>query len=132
MPWYFLVATRQGTHGYGVKTGARAFCFWQVDAEGISLWVDVRNGGSGVQLGDRRLNAAEVVALHGHPEGSPYRPRARCAGSFRDIRVCRDKPIYGSNNWYYLYGQNMSAANVLRDVEQLAELSPLEAMPPTW
>jgi alpha-galactosidase len=40
------------------------------------------------------------------------------------------KPVYGSNNWYYLYGENMSAENVLRDVEQLAELSPVAANPP--
>ena len=72
MPWYFLAATGRGTHGYGVMTGSAAFCFWEVDAQGISLWLDVRNGGSGVQLGERRLNAAEVVALHGHTDGSPY------------------------------------------------------------
>jgi alpha-galactosidase len=40
------------------------------------------------------------------------------------------KPVYGSNNWYYLYGEHMSAENVLRDVEQLAELSPLAENPP--
>ncbi|MGO8791208.1 MAG: hypothetical protein ACLQVL_28020 [Terriglobia bacterium] len=130
MPWYFLVATRQGTHGYGVKTGARAFCFWQVDAEGISLWVDVRNGGSGVQLGDRRLEAAEIVALRGHPEVSPYHAASGlCRGLSPHPRL-PDKPIYGSNNWYYLYGENMTAENVLRDVEQLAELSPVSVNSP--
>ena len=77
MPWYFLAATGQGTHGYGVKTGARAFCFWQADAEGISLWLDVRNGGSGVQLGERRLAAAEVVALRGASGRFPLPCRLR-------------------------------------------------------
>ena len=109
MPWYFLAATGQGTHGYGVKTGAGAFCFWQADAEGISLWLDVRNGGSGVRLGDRRLAAAEVVALLGRPDVSPYRAaRALCRALSEHPRL-PEKPIYGSNNWYYLYGENMSA-----------------------
>jgi alpha-galactosidase len=130
MPWYFLVATGQGTHGYGVKTGASAFAFWQADEEGISLWLDVRNGGSGVQLGDRRLAAAEVVALRGHPDRSPYRAAAALCRVLCEQPRLPDKPVYGSNNWYYLYGENMSAENVLHDVEQLAELSPLGINPP--
>lgn len=130
MPWYFLAATGRGTHGYGVKTGARAFCFWQADAEGISLWLDVRNGGSGVQLGERRLDAAEVVALRGFADVSPYRAACALCRTLSDHPRLPPKPVYGSNNWYYLYGENMSAANVLRDVEQLAELSPVAVNPP--
>ncbi len=130
MPWYFMAATGQGTHGYGVKTGASALCFWQTDAEGISLWLDVRNGGSGVQLGDRRLEAAEVVAVRGEPEVSPFRAaRALCQALALHPRLPQ-KPVYGSNNWYYLYGKNMSAENVLWDVEQLAELSPVAVNSP--
>jgi len=130
MPWYFLAATGQGTHGYGVKTGANAFCFWQVDGEGISLWLDVRNGGSGVQLGGRRLAAVEVVALRGDPDVSPYRAAVALCRALAGHPRLPEKPVYGSNNWYYLYGEHMSAENVLRDVEQLAELSPLAANPP--
>ncbi|HTS69100.1 MAG TPA: hypothetical protein VMO17_08945 [Terriglobia bacterium] len=124
MPWYFLAATGTGTHGYGVKTGAHSFCFWQVDAEGISLWLDVRNGGGGVQLGERRLEAAEVVALPGKPEVDAYPTAREFCKSLCDRPRLPARPIYGSNNWYYLYGENMSAEVVLRDVDQLAELSP--------
>jgi alpha-galactosidase len=53
MPWYFATHDGSSTHAYGVRTGARALCFWQVDPEGISLWADVRSGGVGVQLGAR-------------------------------------------------------------------------------
>ena len=130
MPWYFLAAMGQGTHGYGVKTGANAFCFWQVDAEGISLWLDVRNGGSGVQLGERGLAAAEVVALRGYPDVSPFNAARTLCRALSEHPRLPEKPVYGSNNWYYLYGQNMSAENVLRDVEQLAELSPVAVNPP--
>jgi alpha-galactosidase len=130
MPWYFLVATGQGTHGYGVKTGASAFCFWQADAEGISLWLDVRNGGSGVQLGERHLAAAEVVALRGQPGVSAYRAACALCHALAEHPHLPEKPVYGSNNWYYLYGENMSAENILRDVEQVAELSALAVNPP--
>ena len=53
MPWY--AATHDGavTNAYGVRTGARALCFWQIDPQGISLWADVRSGGVGVELSTR-------------------------------------------------------------------------------
>lgn len=130
MPWYFLAATGQGTHGYGVKTGPNAFCFWQADAEGISLWLDVRSGGSGVQLGDRRLAATEVGALPGRPDISPYRAACALCRALSEHPRLTEKPICGSNNWYYLYGENLTAESVLREVEQLAELSPLAVNPP--
>jgi len=124
MPWYFLVAMGKKTRGYGVKTGARAFAFWQVDPEGISLWLDVRNGGSGVRLGDRRLDAAEVLVIEGNPDGGPLGAAQELCRALCDHPRLPPQPVYGSNNWYYLYGKNMSAQNVLRDVDQLAELSP--------
>jgi alpha-galactosidase len=130
MPWYFLAATKAGAHGYGVKTGAGAFCFWQADPEGISLWVDVRNGGSGVRLGERRLAAAEVVALRGEPEASPFRSACNLCKAMAPPVHLPEKPVYGSNNWYYLAGKGMTAEIVLQDVEQLAALSPLAVNSP--
>ena len=55
MPWYFAMFDGAVTHAYGVRTGAAAFCFWQVDPLGASLWADVRSGGVGVQ--PRRTHA---------------------------------------------------------------------------
>src|SRR5205823_3248311 len=95
MPWYFLTTNGRLTHGYGVKTLPSAFCFWQVDAEGISLWLDMRNGGSGVRLGDRRVEAAVVTTLQGRDGVSPFRStqafcRALCAHP-----IVPEKPVYG-------------------------------------
>jgi alpha-galactosidase len=130
MPWYFFASNGQVTHGYGVKTGGGAFCFWQVDPVGISLWLDVRNGGSGVQLGERELAAAQVIAVEGRTGASPFQAaRSLCRKLCAHPRL-PEKPIYGSNNWYYLYGENMNVENILRDVEQLAELSPSGANAP--
>lgn len=92
MPWYFLAATGRGTHGYGVVTGAGAFCFWQADAEGISLWLDVRNGGSGVRLGDRSLAAAEVAALRVAPANLPITPPVNFAEPSPGPRACPPSP----------------------------------------
>ena len=36
--------------GYGVKTQASSFCFWQRDSDGITLWIDLRNGGEAAEL----------------------------------------------------------------------------------
>jgi len=61
MPWYFLAHDGTRTHGYGVRTGPAALCFWNADAEGISLWCDVRSGGVPVRLGERTLEIAAVA-----------------------------------------------------------------------
>ena len=66
MPWYFLASGANTTHGYGVRTGAASICYWQADAGGITLWLDVSNGGGGVELAGRRLEAATIVVHHGH------------------------------------------------------------------
>jgi len=71
MPWYFLASNGRATHGYGVKTGAASICSWQADAGGITLWLDIGNGGGGVELGERRLEAATIVFRKGHPGESP-------------------------------------------------------------
>jgi len=124
MPWYFLASTPKFTTGWGVKTGAAAICFWQVDDGGITLWLDVSNGGGGVELGQRHLEAATIVVYISRQGELP----AEAARSF--CRMMCDQPrlfaqpIYGSNNWYYAYGKNTSAASILKDAELMAELMP--------
>ena len=45
LPWYAVLHSQGRTSGMGIKTGAASFAFWQADPSGISLWLDVRNGG---------------------------------------------------------------------------------------
>jgi alpha-galactosidase len=123
MPWYF--ATHDGTtcHGYGVKTDAAALCFWQLDPEGVSLWLNVANGGVGVELGPRRLTMATVVTRRGSDGENPLEAvaglcRTMCARSSRPI-----VPIYGANDWCYSYGQS-TAETILGDTEFIVEVSP--------
>jgi alpha-galactosidase len=124
LPWYFLAFDGRRTHGYGVATGASSMCFWQVDTAGISLWLDVRNGGGAVRLGDRVLEAAVIRSRPGASGESPY----EAARSFCRLLCSKprlpDRPVYGGNNWYYAYGENCSAAALIQDAELIAELSP--------
>lgn len=123
MPWY--VATHDGslTHAYGVRTGAKAFCFWQVDPQGISLFADVRSGSAGVQLGERTLDVCDVISRSGRPGESAFAAiHAFCRQMCSNPRLPA-QPVYGSNDWYWAYGKN-SAETVLSDARHIVELSP--------
>ncbi|MGD0359848.1 MAG: hypothetical protein ABSC93_03210 [Bryobacteraceae bacterium] len=124
MPWYFLASGANTTHGYGVRTGAASICYWQADAGGVTLWLDVSNGGGGVELAGRQLDAATIVVRHGHSGESAIDAARALCGMLCEHPRLPVQPIYGSNNWYYAYGQNTSAAASLKDAALLAELAP--------
>jgi alpha-galactosidase len=124
MPWYFLASDGSTTQGCGVKTGCASIACWQVDPAGFTLWLDVANGGAGVELGERKLEAATVVV---HSSVSGESPLAAARTLCR--RMCEkprlpSSPVYGGNNWYYTYGQNLSAKALLRDSDLMTELAP--------
>jgi alpha-galactosidase len=124
MPWYFLASDGRTTQGCGVKTGCKSIACWQVDSAGITLWLDVANGGAGVELGERKLEAAIVVV---HSSASGETPLATARAFCR--RMCAkprlpSAPVYGGNNWYYTYGQNLSAEALVRDSDLMAALAP--------
>lgn len=124
MPWYCFTHSAAGTRGYGVKTGAKALAFWQVDSEGISLWLDLLNGGGGTWLGDRILHAATIVTADGDPSTSAFQvAQMLCRKMANDSVPRRMQPLLATNDWYYAYGKNQPA-NILRDAELLAELQP--------
>jgi len=130
MPWYFATTDGNGLcHGYGVKTDTAALCFWQVDTEGVSLWMNVANGGEGVLLGDRELALATTTSRRGVSGESSFDAvkalcRSLCARPTRD-----PGPIYGANDYCYSY-QTSTAASILRDTEFIAGLSPTGSVRP--
>lgn len=123
MPWYFMASDGNTTHCCGVKTGAGALCFWNADAEGVSLWLDVRCGGVPVVLGERELVAAELVSRPGRPGESPYEAAtAFCRQMCSNPRLPA-RPAYGTNDWNYAYGNN--SRDLIEKVSGLiSELSP--------
>ena len=123
MPWYVATTDGRLTHTYGVKTGARAFCFWQVDQQGVSLWADVRSGGVGVQLGDRVLSVCDIAYRSGRAGETSFAAiHAFCKQMCSNPRL-PSRPVYGSNDWYWAYGKN-SASTVRTDARHIVELSP--------
>ena len=131
MPWYFAAheTGAKATHGYGVRTGPGAFCFWQVDPMGVSLWLDVSNGGSGVMLGERELHAATVVSRQGPAEEHP----GDAMSAFCKVMCAKPRlpkgPVYGTNDWYYAYGKN-TEEGILRDTDLVVSLAPVNAARP--
>ncbi len=90
MPWYFATFDGASCHAYGVKTGAGALCFWQLDPEGVTLWLNLCNGGNGVQLGSRELQAAVVVSRQGRSGEDPHScVRALCRKNVRQPSIAR-------------------------------------------
>jgi alpha-galactosidase len=116
-------------HGYGVKTGAGACSFWQVDRDGVSLWLDVSNGGSGVALGERELLAATLVARRAELGEDPMGSARKFCAKLCDKPRLPSSPIFGSNDWYYAYGKN-SAEQIIRDAELMASVAPANTTRP--
>ncbi len=121
MPWYFLTFDGHVAHGYGVRTGANAMCFWTADREGVSLWCDVRSGGVPVELGGRKLHVADVLCRESTGESAFVSARQFCKQMCPSPRLPA-APVYGTNDWNYAYGNN--SAELIAGVSGLiAELS---------
>ncbi|HEY1218426.1 MAG: hypothetical protein ABSE42_04810 [Bryobacteraceae bacterium] len=125
LPWYFLASDGRALAGYGVKTGAAALACWQIDSAGVTLWLDVRSGGVGVELGPRKLEAATVVTDRDRDQSPWSAARAFCQRMCVKPRLPA-QPVYGGNNWYYTYGQRLTAEALLRDADMMAELAGAE------
>lgn len=123
MPWYFVAHDGQVTHAYGVRTGPAAFCCWQFDPHGVSLFADVRSGGAAVALGERALDLCDVVCRQGRAGESPFAALRAFCRDMCPAPIRAAQPAFGSNDWYWAYGKN-SAATVLADARRIVELSP--------
>ena len=121
LPWYTLVQSGDTVTGYGVRVRPAAICSWQVDPEGITLWLDVRCGGDGVQLRGRRLRVADVVSRVYTGVRTFEAAQKFCHVMCTDP-VLPSAPVYGANNWYYAYGHS-SREDVLADAAYLAKLT---------
>ena len=124
MPWYFAAhhAPSERTFMAGVETQPAALCFWTVDAAGVSLWLDFRNGGSPSLPGDREIAAATVVTLAATKE-SPLAALTRFCRLLSPRPRLAPAPICGNNNWYYAYGRDFDADAMRRDAAFLAHLA---------
>ena len=106
LPWYFLEHDGKTTNGFGVKTGASSFCHWQIEEDILCLILNTQSGGSGVELGNRKLIVAEIVAIKGKEGQSPFQTGRDFAKLMCDKPRMPSEPVYGINDWYFTYGSN--------------------------
>ena len=132
MPWYFAAHDPASGRSFlaGVKTQPSTLCFWTVDAEGTSLWLDFRNGGSPSRPGDREIDAATIMSADASRHESPFSALRRFCALMSPSPRLSSTPICGNNNWYYAYGRNFDANAMRRDAAFLAEISAGHAVRP--
>lgn len=130
MPWYMLVSdgddekldvSGRYTEAFGVEVRPGAFCTWQYDTHGVTLWMDVRCGGDGVILGGRTLHVCNII-MKEYRDVSAFE-----AGKLFCREMCKDPltpqhTVYGFNNWYYAVGDS-SHEQILRDADLIASLT---------
>ena len=137
MPWYMAVSngsdsnldyTGRLTECFGVKVCPNAICFWQYDTEGVTLWLDIRNGGNGTELCGRELECATVLFKE-YENISAYKSLQQFCSAMCPSPYLPDHKVYGSNNWYYAYGKS-SFDEIVSDTELLMELCKENENPP--
>ena len=106
LPWYFMEHNETSTNGFGVKTGTASFCFWQISNGKLSLTLNTNSGGDGVQLGNRKLKAAEIITFKSDENDSAFRAGRKFTSSMCDQARMPKQPVYGINDWYFSYGNN--------------------------
>lgn len=121
MPWYFAATHENNTICYGVKVRPSAMCFWQVDSMGMTLFMDVRCGGNGVKLGGRKLEVAEVLGTK-FLNCTSFEALSDFCGDMCTDPILPTYPVYGSNNWYYAYGDS-SEEEILSDTDYIVKLT---------
>ena len=121
MPWYFAATHENNTICYGVKVRPSAMCFWQVDSMGMTLFMDVRCGGNGVKLGGRKLEVAEVLGAK-FLNCTSFEALSDFCGDMCTDPILPTYLVYGSNNWYYAYGDS-SEEEILSDTDYIVKLT---------
>lgn len=121
MPWYYLDDRGSCCEAYGVKVRPGAMCWWEMRKGDLLLHLDVRCGGLGVVLDGRSLDAASVLMKRYEGKTAFEAAQSFCRSMCQDS-IYDGTPVYGSNNWYYAYG-NSSREDILRDTAYLARLT---------
>lgn len=121
MPWYFCAKSKAKSVCYGVKVRPSAMCFWQVDSLGMTLFLDVRCGGSGVNLKGRVIKLADVIACE-MCDCTSFEAMQEFCGQMCEDPILPKYPVYGSNNWYYAYGKS-SESEILADCDYILNLT---------
>lgn len=121
MPWYFLASNGKDTTCCGVEVRPNSFVCFQYDASGVTAWVDLRNGATGVHLNGRRLHACTFLCEH-YEGMSEFKAAQKFCKVMCTDPILPKEPVYGSNNWYYAYGKS-SYEEIMQDADLIAMLA---------
>jgi alpha-galactosidase len=116
-PWYVLLYDDEQTACFGVKTNCNTICWWTVSPDSLELTMDTRSGGAGVELGHRKLHAADVITTQSTSTETPFLTARRFCGMMCEHPRLPKQPVYGINDWYYAYGNN--SAKLIKDITAL-------------
>ena len=122
LPWYLVQHNAENTVCFGVKTGCNTICYWQLGDGQLQLTLDTCNGGSGVNLGDRILHAADIVTTKNKLAENAFYTARRFCGIMCPVSRLPAKPVYGINDWYFAYG-NSSYDLIIKHTSMLADLA---------
>lgn len=121
LPWFFLHHDGAETCGAGVRTRPNALCWWQVDPQGVTLALDTRCGGMGVEVRSP-LELCTVCELAPDTSESAFTASRRLMRLLCTASRLPKAPVYGGNNWYYAYGVS-STEDILADAARIARWS---------
>lgn len=121
LPWFCYTIEDGVMSCYGVKTGANCFASFQVDGDGITLFLNLCCGNDGTDL-RQPLVACEIVQFFGEKGADYYKTAARFSRLMCDKPLLPKEPVFGVNNWYWAYG-DISAEVVLKETDQLMRLA---------
>ena len=105
MPWYFIADAKQMQYCFGVKTQPNAFVSFRYDTDGVTAWIDCRNGSGGVALNGRTIQLCEFV-FRAYDSDDTFACLQDYCKQLCDCPLLPDRMIYGGNNWYYAYGKS--------------------------
>ena len=127
LPWYFAVSNGSDsspdfagrlTECFGVMTQPDAFCCWKYSPDEIKLLIDVRNGGKPLDAEGKTIHAADIIFAEYRDISAFNALKAYCA-VLSPAPLKTSQIIYGSNNWYYAYG-NTDFDEFMKDAAQTA------------
>ncbi len=122
-PWYVVLHDGSQSACFGVKTGCNTICWWAVKNDSIELTMDTQSGGVGVQLGQRKLHAADVITTKSKEGENPFTATQRFCKLMCPVTRLPKQPVYGINDWYFAYGNN--SAKLIKEITALmTDLAP--------
>ncbi|MBR5451965.1 MAG: alpha-galactosidase [Clostridia bacterium] len=121
LPWYFIVREGESVTGCGVAVRPNSFVTFLCDGEGVTAYFDVRCGGTGVELGGRKLHVGDIICRN-YQGLSSFKAACEYCKELCSDPILPKEPVYGGNNWYYAYGKT-SHEEIIEDTKLQATLA---------